>query len=55
MTVFLRLHLDALGHDEKLVRALREWRQCQREEGARLGDLVGFCGGVVGFLRSPRT
>ncbi|RDL31351.1 Quinoprotein alcohol dehydrogenase-like protein [Venustampulla echinocandica] len=55
MTVFLRLHLDALSHDDKLVQALGEWRQCQQEEGTRLGDLVGFCGGVVGFLRSPRT
>jgi U3 small nucleolar RNA-associated protein 21 len=53
MTVFLRLHMDAV--DEKLKEALREWRQCQESEGARLGDLVGFCSGVVGFLRSPRT
>ncbi|KAH6662517.1 Utp21 specific WD40 associated putative domain-containing protein [Halenospora varia] len=55
MTVFLRLHMDAVAHDDRLVNALREWRECQEKEGARLGDLVGFCGGVVGFLRSPRT
>jgi U3 small nucleolar RNA-associated protein 21 len=55
MTVFLRLHMDAVSHDDRLVEALREWRQCQENEGARLGDLVGFCSGVVGFLRSPRT
>ncbi|KAG9229251.1 Utp21 specific WD40 associated putative domain-containing protein [Amylocarpus encephaloides] len=55
MTVFLRLHMESVGHDERLVQALREWRECQEAEGARLGDLVGFCGGVVGFLRSPRT
>ncbi|KAH8651892.1 Utp21 specific WD40 associated putative domain-containing protein [Tricladium varicosporioides] len=55
MTVFLRLHMDAVAHDDRLIDALREWRECQEKEGARLGDLVGFCGGVVGFLRSPRT
>ena len=55
MTVFLRLHGEAVGYDERLGEKLREWRECQEREGERLGDLVGFCGGVVGFLRSPRT
>ncbi|CAG8972628.1 hypothetical protein HYALB_00005397 [Hymenoscyphus albidus] len=55
MTVFLRLHMESVAMDERLVGALREWRECQQVEGTRLGDLVGFCGGVVGFLRSPRT
>ncbi|KUJ14312.1 Utp21-domain-containing protein [Mollisia scopiformis] len=54
MAVFLRLHMDAVTHDEHLVEALRGWRQCQEEEGSRIGDLVGYCGGVVGFLRNPR-
>lgn len=54
MAVFLRLHMDAVTHDERLVEALRGWRQCQEQEGARIGDLVGYCGGVVGFLRNPR-
>jgi U3 small nucleolar RNA-associated protein 21 len=55
MSVFLRLHVDSIAHDERLVSALGEWRACQEKEGERLGELVGFCGGVVGFLRSPRT
>jgi U3 small nucleolar RNA-associated protein 21 len=55
MSVFLRLHVDSIAHDERLVGALGEWRTCQEKEGERLGELVGFCGGVVGFLRGPRT
>jgi U3 small nucleolar RNA-associated protein 21 len=54
MTVFLRLHMDAVEHDERLVDVLREWRREQEKEGARLGEMVGFCSGVVGFLRDPR-
>lgn len=54
MAVFLRLHVDAIAHDERLIEALRVWRQCQETEGARLGDLVGYCSGVVGFLWSSR-
>jgi U3 small nucleolar RNA-associated protein 21 len=55
MAVFLRLHSDVIAHDESLVDALRVWRECQESEGVRLGDLVGYCSGVVGFMRSPRT
>ena len=29
--------------------------QEQRQEGKRLADLVGYCRGVVGFLRSARS
>lgn len=47
--------MESVMHDERLVGALRDWRECQEVEGRRLGELVGFCGGVVGFLRSPRT
>lgn len=53
--MFLRLHSDVIAHDESLVDALRVWRECQESEGVRLGDLVGYCSGVVGFMRSPRT
>ncbi|KAH8802643.1 Utp21 specific WD40 associated putative domain-containing protein [Xylogone sp. PMI_703] len=55
MTVFLRLHSDAIAHDERLIEALRVWRKHQENEATRMGDLVGYCSGVVGFLRSPRT
>jgi U3 small nucleolar RNA-associated protein 21 len=54
MAVFLRLHMDEVVRDERLLELLREWRECQEREGRRLGELVGYCGGVVGFLRNPR-
>lgn len=55
MTVFLRLHFDLVMANESLLAALSEWKQHQGKERERLDDLVGYCGGVVGFLRSPRT
>ncbi|KAK3939858.1 WD repeat-containing protein 36 [Diplogelasinospora grovesii] len=55
MTVFLRLHFDLIMESETLLNALGEWKQHQERERDRLDNLVGYCGGVVGFLRSPRT
>jgi len=55
MSVFLRLHADAVALDPRLGEALKGWREEQQRESKRLGDLVGYCSGVVGFLRSPRT
>jgi U3 small nucleolar RNA-associated protein 21 len=55
MTVFLRLHFDLVMENDVLLAALKEWKQLQGRESARLDDLVGYCSGVVGFLRSPRT
>jgi U3 small nucleolar RNA-associated protein 21 len=55
MTVFLRLHFDLVMASEPLLAALAEWKEYQARERERLDDLVGYCGGVVGFLRSPRT
>ncbi|KAI9790613.1 MAG: hypothetical protein M1816_004945 [Peltula sp. TS41687] len=52
MTVFLRIHGDQVSRDEKLRDALREWRSCQESEAKRLGELTGYCSGVLGFLRS---
>ena len=64
MAVFLRCHAESIiAGDEvgggnvgggRLRRALGEWREEQEREGRRVGDLVGYCGGVVGFLRSGR-
>ena len=56
MAVFLRIHGDmiASGEDLELVEVLGQWRVEQDKEGKRLNDLVGFCGGVMGFLRSVR-
>ncbi|KAI1273178.1 WD repeat domain-containing protein [Xylaria sp. FL0933] len=55
MTVFLRLHFDLILESDSLMKALAEWKQHQAEECERLDNLVGYCGGVVNFLRSPRT
>jgi U3 small nucleolar RNA-associated protein 21 len=54
MAVFLRLHMDEVMRDDRLAETLREWRECQEREGKRLDELVGYCVGVVGFLRNPR-
>ncbi|KAI1816504.1 WD domain-containing protein [Poronia punctata] len=55
MTVFLRLHFDIILESEVLMAALKEWKQHQANECSRLDSLVGYCSGVVGFIRSPRT
>lgn len=55
MTVFLRLHFDVVMASAPLRDALGEWKAYQARERERLDDLVGYCAGVVGFLRSPRT
>ncbi|KFZ14034.1 hypothetical protein V502_06300 [Pseudogymnoascus sp. VKM F-4520 (FW-2644)] len=53
MGVFLRVHAEALG-DAEVRSVLGEWRGEQEKEGRRVAELVGYCGGVVGFLRSAR-
>ncbi len=54
MAVFLRIHGELLTQDESLVESLKEWRAEQETEATRLNGLVGYCAGVVGFLRSGR-
>lgn len=55
MTVFLRLHFDLILESDVLMAALGEWKEQQAQESERLDGLVGYCSGVVGFLRSPRA
>lgn len=55
MAVFLRVHGETILADAPLADSLKAWRAEQAEEGRRLGELVGYCGGVVGFLRSARV
>lgn len=38
----------------RLQMALSEWKVEQEREGRRLAELVGYCRGIVGFLRSTR-
>lgn len=62
MAVFLKIHADTVAlcsHREEaeyrlLQEALASWAQEQQQEGKRLAGLVGYCRGVVGFLRSAR-
>ncbi|KAJ5241925.1 uncharacterized protein N7469_000252 [Penicillium citrinum] len=62
MAVLLKIHADTVGlcahRDEPeyrlLQKALAAWAQEQEQEGKRLAGLVGYCRGVVGFLRSAR-
>jgi len=62
MAVLLKIHADTVGlcahRDEPeyrlLQKALAAWAREQEQEGKRLAGLVGYCRGVVGFLRSAR-
>ncbi|KAF3220000.1 hypothetical protein TWF191_007573 [Orbilia oligospora] len=42
--------------DEKptVKEALQEYREEMKQEAGRVSELVGYCGGVLGFLRSSR-
>jgi U3 small nucleolar RNA-associated protein 21 len=55
MSVLLRLHFDVVMDNEAVRGAVEEWKRCEEEERARLDRLVGYCSGVVGFLRNPRS
>ncbi|KAL8731904.1 MAG: hypothetical protein Q9181_004140 [Wetmoreana brouardii] len=56
MSVFLRCHSGEIvgrGKEMKaLTEALKEWREEQGKEGKRLGELVGYCSGVLSWLKS---
>ena len=67
MAVFLRVWGDVVvaahqdesegeesGEQQSLRGALNKWREVQEAEKRRLTELVGFCKGVIGFLRSER-
>lgn len=62
MTTFLRIHSDVVAAcsgqvDDsgfKLKASLRRWTRVQQSEIDRLSSLVGYCRGVIGFLKSSR-
>lgn len=54
MSVFLRLHGDTIIKDEDLVSSLRKWQNEAKQERERVGGLVGYSVGVVGWVRSAR-
>lgn len=55
MAVFLRIHGELVTQNERLVEVLKDWKSEQETEAKRLNGLVGYCAGVVGFLRSAMT
>lgn len=54
MSVFLRLHGDEVVRDEQLVGLLRKWQEEAKREKERVGGLVGYSSGVIGWVRSAR-
>ncbi|KAA8649235.1 rRNA-processing protein UTP21 [Aspergillus tanneri] len=63
MAVVLKVHADIiakcsiscdLGKKNVLKESLLAWSNMQQREAQRLAQLVGYCRGVVGFLRSSR-
>lgn len=54
MSVFLRLHGDVIVGEEGLVKELRKWQEEAKRERERVGGLVGYSVGVVGWVRSSR-
>lgn len=54
MSVFLRLHGDVVVRDQGLVGLLRTWQEESKRERERVGGLVGYSVGVVGWVRSVR-
>ncbi|KAF2262584.1 Utp21-domain-containing protein [Lojkania enalia] len=54
MSVFLRLHGDTVVREVELVEELQEWQEEAKRERERVGGLVGYSVGVVGWVRSAR-
>jgi U3 small nucleolar RNA-associated protein 21 len=54
MSVFLRLHGDTIVRVPELVDELRKWQDEAKRERERVGGLVGYSVGVVGWVRSAR-
>lgn len=54
MSVFLKMHGDALVEYEGVIEMLKIWKTVQEVETRRLGSVAGYCGGVITFLRSNR-
>jgi U3 small nucleolar RNA-associated protein 21 len=50
MAVFLRCHSDIVVESEELKAALSEWTSASQIEGRRMGELVGYVKGVMGWV-----
>ena len=54
MSVFLKLHGDTVVKSKELVDGLKKWQEEAKRERERVGGLVGYSVGVVGWVRSAR-
>jgi U3 small nucleolar RNA-associated protein 21 len=54
MSVFLKLHGDVVVKEAGLVGELKKWQEEAKRERERVGGLVGYSVGVVGWVRSAR-
>jgi U3 small nucleolar RNA-associated protein 21 len=54
MSVFLRLHGQTIVQEPDLVQEVRRWQEEAARERERVGGLVGYSAGVVGWVRSAR-
>jgi U3 small nucleolar RNA-associated protein 21 len=50
MAVFLQCHGSVVLESQEVRDALEGWREVEKSEVRRLGDLVGFCKGVGGWI-----
>ncbi|KAK9239623.1 Utp21 specific WD40 associated putative domain-containing protein [Lipomyces kononenkoae] len=54
MSMFLKIHGDVIAENREITdlnEALTRWQEVEKNEKKRLDDLVGYCNGVVKFLR----
>ncbi|KAK9495472.1 Utp21 specific WD40 associated putative domain-containing protein [Lipomyces doorenjongii] len=54
MSMFLRIHGDVIVENREVTdlnEALTRWQEVEQKEKKRLDELVGYCNGVVKFLR----
>lgn len=50
VAVFLRCHASVVIESQAVKEALTEWKMESEEEGKRVGELVGYVRGVVGWV-----
>ncbi|CAK1360539.1 unnamed protein product [Cercospora beticola] len=55
MAVWLRVHGDLVTQDEEVRGVVREYKEVLESERKRVEKLVGFVGGMVGWVRAARV
>lgn len=55
MAVWLRVHGDLVTQDEAVRGVVREYKEALESERRRVEKLVGFVGGMVGWVRAARV